>query len=400
VNTAGIRAQARLHHAWLLGLQLRVSVSETPEVVGEWMFRLFRRQHETKFLSSFEKLGLAGLPHAVACARYHVLSNNVGGVGVEYAEESERKAWVRFRYPRWMYAGPTICGVPVEVSRGFLNGWYAHNGVSLGDPRLGFVCVSEDMMGQFGLCGYFVEEDRDLEPSERLRFAPDELPPDFRRHPQPSLPEADWNEARLEKANRNYALEYLRNGLAALTAVLGAERTREHARHAARLIGLQYQAETAALVATMAGSAGARAAGEGPVQRVGSPTHVQRLHRALGRWRHGGPALDEDAGRASGCRRAALDPHPQPERRLIRPSSPRARLIRPSSPRAPRRTRRRRRCAHGCLPRDSGTRSFAVSARVRPSPSRCAWTEARQVPAPELTSRHERRPLSRPPRRA
>ena len=253
MSTAGIRAQARLHHAWLLGLQLRVSISETPEAVGEWMFRLFRRQHEAKFLSSFEKLGLAGLPHAVACARYHVLSNNVGGVGVEYAEESDTKAWVRFRYPRWMYAGPTICGVPVEVSRGFLNGWYAQNGVSLGNPNLGFVCVSEDMTGQFGLCGYFVEEDRALEPSERLRFAPDELPPDFTRHAQPSLPEADWNEERLEKANRNYALEYLRNGLAALAAVLGSERTREHARHAARLIGLQYQAETAALVGAVDG---------------------------------------------------------------------------------------------------------------------------------------------------
>jgi len=246
--SAAIRAQAHLHHAWLLGLQLTVATREGPEVMGDWMFRLFRRQHETKFLSSFEKLGLADLPHAVACARYHVLSNNVGGVGVEYAEESDRKAWVRFRYPRWMYAGPTICGVPVEVSRGFLRGWYGQNGVSLGNPNLGFVCVSEDMTGQFGLCGYFIEEDRPLADNERLRFAPDELPPDFGAHAQPSLPASDWSEARMEKANRNYAMEYLRNGMAALTAVVGAERSQALASHAARLIGLQYFAETAASI--------------------------------------------------------------------------------------------------------------------------------------------------------
>ena len=243
--TAAIRAQADLHHAWLLGLQLTVTMQEGAAAVGDWMFRLFRRQHEAKFLSSFSKLGLDDLPQAVACARYHVLSNNVGGVGVEYAEESPRKAWVRFRYPRWMYAGPTLCGVPIDVSRGFLRGWYAQNGVSLGNPRLGFVCVSEDMTGQFGLCGYFIETEHDLKDDERLRFAPEELPPDFSRHAQPELPVQDWTTERLEKANRNYAMEYLRNGLATLAEVIGPEKTRRHARHSARLIGLQYHAAMA-----------------------------------------------------------------------------------------------------------------------------------------------------------
>jgi hypothetical protein len=109
---AAIVAQAELHHQLLLGLELMVATREGPQVVGDWMFRLFRRQHEDKFLSSFSKLGLDGLPHAVACARYHVLSNSIGGVGVEYIEESDRKAWVRFRYPRWMFDGAAICGVP------------------------------------------------------------------------------------------------------------------------------------------------------------------------------------------------------------------------------------------------------------------------------------------------
>ncbi len=243
-----IGAQARLHHAYLLGLQLMVSTRKGPEVMGDWMFRLFRRQHLEKFLASFDKLGLSGLPHAVACARYHTLSNSIGGVPVEYVAEHDRKAWVRFRYPRWMYDGPTICGVPVEVSRGFLRGWYAYNGVSLGNPRLGFVCVSEDMTGEFGLCGYFREFDRDLAEDERLQFARGELPPPADPAQQPAPPAESWDTLRLARANRNYALDYVRNGLCELARVIGAAECRELGGLAARLIGMQYFAETAGML--------------------------------------------------------------------------------------------------------------------------------------------------------
>lgn len=250
---AAIDAQAHLHHAYLIGLQLMVSSREGPTVVGDWMFRLFRRQHHEKFLSSFAKLGLRELPHALACARYHVLSNAIGGVAVEYMEEGPTKAWVRFRYPRWMYAGPAICGVPVEASRGFLRGWYAHNGVSLGNPRLRFVCVSEDMTGEFGFCGYFEECEHDLADEERLHFAPGELPPRFDPDAQPIPPQEQWNDERLRKANRNYAVEYIRNGLVELAAVIGAERTRELGGLAARLVGMQCWRETAQMVGTTDG---------------------------------------------------------------------------------------------------------------------------------------------------
>ena len=252
-SIAAIRAQAHVHHAYLLGLQLMVSTNQSNELVGDWMYRLFRRQHLEKFLSSFEKLGLTNLPDAVACAKYHVLSNNLGGVGVEYMYESDAKAWVRFRYPRWMYHGPTICGVPVEVSRGFLNGWYAYNGVSLENPRLGFVCVSEDMTGEFGLCGYFQEYDHDLADDQRLRFAKGELPPVFDPSAQPDVPLDEWGDERREKANRNYALNYIRNGLTELVQVLGADEAVSLGRRAANLIGLQYYSETAASVSAVDG---------------------------------------------------------------------------------------------------------------------------------------------------
>ena len=255
MTSAAITAQAHLHHQYFLGLQLMVAVEENKQTVFDWMFRLFRRQHEEKFLSSFEKLGLDHETDAIACAKYHVLSSGIGGVAVEYMAESETKAWVRFRYPRWMYAGPAICGIPVEASRGFLHGWYAQNGVSLKNPRLGFVCVSEDVTGQFGLCGYFKEYDHDLSEEERLVFAPDERPPAFDPAAQPAPPAGDWSEERLAKANRNYAMEYVRNGLVALTDVIGADRTQFLARKAARLTGLQNYQDLRAAIGVPEGGA-------------------------------------------------------------------------------------------------------------------------------------------------
>ncbi len=247
-ESTGISAQALMHHSYLLGLQLMIATNKDAEIAGDWMFRLFRRQHQEKFLSSFEKLGLAGMSDAVACAKYHVMSNSIGGVPVEYIYENERKAWVRFRYPRWMYAGPTICGISVEVSRGFLQGWYAHNGVTLRNPRLGFVCVSEDMTGEFGFCGYFKEYEFDLDDGQRLQFSKDERPPPFELQDQPQLLSHEWSAARLQKANRNYAIDYIRNGIAELAKLIGAKETQRLAGKAAKLIGLQYLSETRKLL--------------------------------------------------------------------------------------------------------------------------------------------------------
>ena len=255
-ETHAIVAQAELHHQYFLGLQLMVAVEEPRAAVYDWMFRLFRRQHEEKFLSSFGKLGLEGLPHAIACAKYHVLSNGVGGVAVEYMEESDRKAWVRFRYPRWMFAGAAICGIPKESGRGFLHGWYAQNGVSLNNPRLGFVCVSEDVTGQFGLCGYFQEYGYDLRPEQRLQFAPTAAVPRFDRTQQPSPPGSEWHESRLIKANRNYAVDFIRNGMRALIEVLGRSRAQELAQRSARLTGLQHYPRMAQQVGAVDGGVG------------------------------------------------------------------------------------------------------------------------------------------------
>ena len=110
------RAVADLYHAYFTGLILTVVTRRGTADAAEFVFRVFRRQQQERFLPGLEKLGLSHLPPAVAAAQYHYLSNWIGGVHVEYMYESDRKAWIRYPPPRWIWKGTAICGVPGEVS--------------------------------------------------------------------------------------------------------------------------------------------------------------------------------------------------------------------------------------------------------------------------------------------
>src|SRR5262244_710592 len=241
-------AVADLYHAYLTGLILTAVTRRGESAAAELVFRTFRRQHLAKFLPGLDKLGLRALPHAVACAQYHYLSNHLGGVRVEYMYESDRKAWVRYVPPRWIYEGTAICAVPSEVSRAMMMGWHAHNGVSLGNPRLGFVCTKQTTDGQPGLEGYYLEHDRDLAPDERLRFAPGEDGPDFDPACAPRVEGADWPPERLRKVTRNYAMDYVRTILPVLAETFGEAEARHLGGVTGTLIGMQYYAETAELL--------------------------------------------------------------------------------------------------------------------------------------------------------
>jgi hypothetical protein len=242
------QAVARLYHAYFTGLILTLVTRRSASDAAEWVFRVFRHQHHEKFLSSFGKLGLTGMPDAVACAAYHYLSNSIGGVSVEFMRESDRKAWVNFVPPRWIYPAASICGVPSEVSRAILRGWYAQNGVSLGNPRLGFVCTAQTTDGQHGLSGYFLEYDRDLAFEERLQFRPGELAPPFDPAKAPKLPASEWPADRLAKAERNYAMGYIRSGLPRLAELFGPAEAAHLGRVTGQLIGAQLYREGATLL--------------------------------------------------------------------------------------------------------------------------------------------------------
>lgn len=247
-DVGAYRAIDLIYHSYLTGLILIVSSRAGPQQAAEIVFRTFRRQQLARFLPGLKKLGLDGLPNAVACAQYHYLSNQVGGVKVEYVHESDEKAWVRYPPPRWIWWGTAICGIPSEVSRAMLRGWHANNGVVLGNPRLGFVCTGQTVDGQPGLEGYYKEWDHDLAPEERLQFSPGERCPAFDPARAPKLPENAWPEERLLKVLRNYSMEYITSIVPETVVALGPDEGGHLAGASARLIGMHTFDEVAAFL--------------------------------------------------------------------------------------------------------------------------------------------------------
>ncbi len=229
-------AIAELYHRFLTGSLLALVTRQGTDRAARVVFNIFRTQHLDLFEAGLGKLELDELPDAVACAKYHVLSNAIGGVDVAWIPESDTKSWVRYRPPRWIFDGTAVCGIPSELSRAMLRGWHGHNGVSLGNPRLGFVCTMQTTDGQPGLEGYYIEESRELEPDQRVRFRPGERPPG----PPVELPMPTWEPERLAKAERNYAAAYVRNLLLAMPAELGPGDALGVGVIAARQIGMQF----------------------------------------------------------------------------------------------------------------------------------------------------------------
>lgn len=247
-SLAGYKAVARLYNALMTGLVLTLVSRKGEEAAAQFVFGHFRRQHLEKFLPGLKKLGLDHLPDAVACAQYHYFSNALGGVKTEFMPESERKAWVRYPPPRWIWQGTAICGVPAKVNEAMLHGWHGHNGVSLGNPRLGFVCTGQTVEGAPGLEGYYFDYGREISEEERVRFATDEHAPDFDAARAPRLDSTNWPEERLRKVERAYAMEYVRSLIPTMLDLFGPDVTRTELGRAARLIGLQFYDETAALL--------------------------------------------------------------------------------------------------------------------------------------------------------
>ena len=244
----GYKAVSKIYNALMTGLVLTLISSKSADAARQFVFTHFRRQHLEKFRDGLTKLKLDGLPHAVACAQYHYFSNALGGVKTEYMPESDRKAWVRYPPPRWIWQGAAICAVPREVNEAMLHGWHGHNGVTLGNPRLGFVCTGQTVNGDPGLEGYYFEYDRDIAPEERVRFVSDERAPRFDPARAPRLDSASWPAERLAKVERSYAMEYVRSLLPSMLDLFGAEEAGALVGRTARLIGLQYYDEMSALV--------------------------------------------------------------------------------------------------------------------------------------------------------
>ncbi len=272
---AAWRAAARMHHRYLTGLILYTLQKRGTDAAAQLVFRTFREQHHEKFLPGLKRLGLDGLPPAVAAGRYFYLANGMGGMTMELMPESETKVWIRYPPPRWIWEGTAICAVPTPVSLAFPRAFHSQCGVSMGVPNLGFVCTAVTTDGDPGLEGYFRIYDRPLADDERLQFARGEPSPDF---DPATAPVIDLTPSQRVKSRRNYALQFVRTMLPIAVDMFGPELPRA----AALLIGMHHAQETAEILGkeindindfsgyltTMLEGGGETAGRDGPVVRM------------------------------------------------------------------------------------------------------------------------------------
>ena len=239
------RSVADLYHAYFTGLILSVVTRRGTADAAEFVFRVFRRQQQERFLPGLEKLGLSHLPPAVAAAQYHYLSNWIGGVSVEYMYETDRKAWIRYPPPRWIWRGTAICGVPGEVSRAMLRGWHANNGVSLAIPTSASSAPSRASTvrtASKAITANTTTRSRSTSASNSRAIS---RPRCSIPAKAPALPVESWPRPRLEKAYRNYAMEYVRTAAPVMVQLFGPEDAGHLLHLTGRLIGMQYFDEIA-----------------------------------------------------------------------------------------------------------------------------------------------------------
>ena len=226
-------------------LELSTLRAHGQDAAATLMFKMLRRHQLEHFLPGLEKLGIDKDPSdAVKSGKYHYFSNILGGLEVQYMEETPEKVWVRYPPPFAMSDSPFTPGAAIaayapEVGHAIFRAWHAHNGVSLGNPRLGFVMTQVAHQGDPCLEGYFRIFDRDLEPDERLQFSPTERGPAFDPANGPKLPLEEWTEVRAARALRNYAVEYVTSHIMALMEMYGTSGARAIVEHASRVIYAQ-----------------------------------------------------------------------------------------------------------------------------------------------------------------
>ena len=233
-------------------------------------------------VASTGKVGLTGEPDAVACAKYHVLPNTLGGVTVEWIPESDAKSWVRYLPPRWIFDGTAVCGIPSEPSRAMLRAGTVTTGCRSATSGWDFVATSQTTDGQAGLVGYYVEEAERLAPEDRVRFRPGERPPG----PAQALTASSWDPIRLANVERNYSMNYIHTILPAMIEVLGPADTRNVAVVVGHQIGMQFHRRVMDMLddeSPLADRLARLVAGHGPRCGVESTNGSQRLR--LAEWR-------------------------------------------------------------------------------------------------------------------
>jgi hypothetical protein len=233
------RFAGEIYDTFFYGIAVATLKHEGPKVLGTVWGTMIRKHQRKYFLQGLAKLGLDKEAPAVACAKYHYLSNIVGGLKMEYIEESSKKAWVRYVSPWWHGAEAELI-IPVEADLAVFEGWHGNNWKSLKSPGLAFVLTKICSAGDPYYEGYWEEFERELHSEERFQYRPGVIGPDFDPSKAPRLDPNEWPPIRLAKARRNYSREYAADGTRALLEVVGTTRAAAILEDMYRQLGIHF----------------------------------------------------------------------------------------------------------------------------------------------------------------
>ena len=224
----------------LVGLLARER--DTPTAV-ELIRQTMRAEQGVRYMEGLRKLGIdPDEPPAVKAAKYHYLSNSIGGLSLEYFRESDRKAWIRYRAPVGSYPGSGLAVVPRDIRKTVFMTWHPKNGELMGCDRLQWVLTKLSCDGHPFDEGYFIEHD-DPVPLEARGIALDEDPPSKVFDPRkfPALDANQWPRIRLLKAQRSFGHDYFSASLRKLPSLVGESFADAYVRLATRLVAIQEQ---------------------------------------------------------------------------------------------------------------------------------------------------------------
>ncbi|MGY4352987.1 hypothetical protein ACVWXM_009504 [Bradyrhizobium sp. GM7.3] len=111
------------------GLSAITYREEGEDAVCELYVRVLRQHQTGHYREGLRKLGIRDdEPPAVAAAKYHYLTNAIGGLSMEYIEESPKKVWIRYIAPMWTFAGTAMMALPGSLRRKTFTAWHPRNG--------------------------------------------------------------------------------------------------------------------------------------------------------------------------------------------------------------------------------------------------------------------------------
>ncbi|MFE3281082.1 hypothetical protein [Nocardia sp. NPDC059239] len=223
-----------------LGLNLMLLRHKGAQAVKDLQVIEFQDHQADHFIDGMTKLGIIGDPPAVAAAKYHYFSNILGGLDVEYIEETPKKVWLRYNGPSGMGLGM----IPGGAFRRYLGGsWHRLDGKFMGVPNLGWVATKALLDGDPYDEGYFIEYDHEVDFNEPLKIELVDSTPEFDPCKAPQLDPSVWTEERRLKVLRSYSRTYVFSAFRALTKLQGEVTASWLLEETMRRIAVQYTRE-------------------------------------------------------------------------------------------------------------------------------------------------------------